>query len=572
MNRNRLILTGLVACALIAALLLTGVFGGTGDAVPEHEQAGYESDRMTAEGTRGGLAGRRSGASRTAPPAAGPRGPLTVTVMNFGGHPLAGIPVVVAPHEDITGRSFNSQTARSKRADAKGRVTFASVPYDGSYAVGLVMSRVQRKAWKDAGVEDPSGLSLLALDARLRTSVVAVDVNVIQGPDEIRILSQHAMRYRVEAFDVVRGRRVPDVKYHPTTYFVDHTGRECDAFIVGGRISSGALQIRRTPPKSGYLVPYPFVGYGTLSPLAHTVHLVDTLQPEAAITVSLDDASKTLTGKRKKGYAIVGHEHHELLLDATDGFGRTRVIGIPFVPHAEVDITVGLGGRLFGHGVGRLGADPDVPLHIELKVLPAEEDGLPFMEDFEEIFEEDIEVDMDIAPHVPKSTGAVEIRVLRPNGKPATGATVRGGGYTAHLDETGVLSLSSVVPGSHVFTIEGAGAPFTHRLEVAGGKTAKATVRGRLGGQILVRATAKGGRPLVGAMAIIALGERTYLNVKDGVQTLHRTVDHKGELLMHLVPGGEHTLHVRYLGATVSVRARVEPGKTTLAAVEFAIK
>ncbi|MDJ0973263.1 MAG: carboxypeptidase-like regulatory domain-containing protein [Planctomycetota bacterium] len=561
----------LLGCALVASLFFAGVFDTAALEEPDaHTEDAATDDPMrvdgleTADGDPAVLVGRDDG-DRT--PRV-PRGPVLVTVTNPGGHPLAGVPVVLGPSADLL--SLVAE-CRSEVADAQGRVRFADVPYDGSMSVGLIVSNVSSRMFREMGVVHPEGMRLAGLDARLQSAVRVKAATRIQG-GILALESPVGVRYDARAFDAATGRRLHSVAYKPHPRFIDHTGAACTAPLAPVPPEPGAqLALYRKAPQ-GYVLWSGRLAANGPSPMASRIVVHDPIPPIAGVTVSVRTDGEPVELGNETPYMAVGARGFGAQPGEPDAVGRIPLRHVPFVPHATVTVWWTLAGNRRAHGEGRFGASASEPLHIELKLLA------PVV--FEDVTEEvEIDADMEWIEEFGESEGAdrptparARVRVLRPDGTPGAGASVSIGGIRRVADRKGVATFSDIAPGRHHLTVWGAGWVPQRTHDFASDQEVELDVRGSEGGRVRVTVVGADGTPLPFAWVRLHAGTR-WMDEAGGSHRMDLETSGQGRRTFHMLPPGPLKLTAGYIHKISEQKTvQIVEGKTVDVEIVIPIK
>ena len=257
-----------------------------------------------------------------------------------------------------------------------------------------------------------------------------------------------------------------------------------------------------------------------------------------------------------------------------DEAGWIRVHGVPFVPDATVEVE---NTRWISKDVWAsttFGTDPEAEEAMQLRDRP---DVVPMYEDESYPIPRWAErPDVFGAQDDPRGTfrliesdggksraPLVELRVQRPDGKPAIGANVRLQGKNLIADSVGRVVFTDVPPGEHVVDILGAGPSWQARLSIEAVSRQIHHTRLPVPGTIDLQVVNRARNPLPYADVTVwqSSGLR-WFDMKENEQRVDPYVGPDGRRRLHNVePDAEIRLRVRYEGKERWLRTTVASGQ-----------
>lgn len=542
----------LVALLVAFALLLTLCTGSTPDdaeladgverASAEGPDAAMQVDAGVADATDGAARADAATLEGSADTAARGPGPVTFHVVDRGGRPLPGVPLVLT----------------RRRAGAPPEGVLAPTGPDGSAVVPDVLlgrDEVQLMVAIDplkSGMSDAGG-----------TPVTVVDAN----PMTLRHALARPARYHFVdaetglALDVQRATAYDDLRKRDVS---DDETRTLTVYDTEDTAGYSAFRTQVAPPE-GYVYWDAQLWSQPLSAYAHDLDVVVPLRRavDVRLTVLAHDGAPAAEAVV---YAFrIGSTSKRRPATLRDGFGTLHVQGVPFFRREAITFHVGIPGTTAERRLRlRMGVDPSEPL-VGTVQLPEPMPALgPGAEGGGSIGLGGHGSGAYFRGRFAGERGRAEVRVLRHDGSPAVGATVRVERRSAVTDEDGVARLANIPVGEHPVLVEQRGLlPITDTITIARGRVTRRALREGPGATVRLEVVDDRGEPLPYArFAATVPGERVqYIDEHEGVQRVDRYVDHDGRRTLERLDPRTRTVRVHWASRSTTVEVELRHGQ-----------
>ena len=523
------------------------------------------------------------------------RGPLTVTVLDRAGRPIAGVSVLCG----TVPRSSKSE-ARSLgecTTDAAGRTSFEDVPYDGSALVG---ARLQRQGTNDvlsAGLVASPDIRIEARAERIwlasaaepdvvwrsgiPPTVLFADVRAVVSGPEVTLTLDAGMPLEVDVRGTDHRRRSARWQVTPRLEWAADAFESPRLALTGGEQAAVTLKVE---PPSG-TVAYPWVWNVWIHPQAARLFAVAPLRDEVRVLAQFPPEVLPFREEQWNLEARVGGQPLPSLRLEARGDGLVEVHGFPHM----VGDTVALGGTLGDawtvQGSAVMGPDPRAPVVVRMTCEPKQEEtpltftlvegsfriaysrvGFELAGGVERVWLRGAVLASDGTTLVLADDGAEpapDLRVLvrLPNGRPATGAVVRGPWGEVRTDAEG----RAIVPRAHagaMATVGGAGAPTRVTLQPASGSN-EIEVRATSGGEVELLVVDELDRPLPYAtFAVTQPSGFPWADLDGDVQRIDPYTDARGRRTLRALEPGRVKILASFGSRSAEAEVEVEAGES----------
>ena len=562
---RRLLVYGLLSCVLVL-LLYALLHSGTRDDAetplgPDEERgAAGASSLLTSSGAKPGGTGGPGLASRVPPEAPSnedERGPVTVRVVGRDGQGLSGVFVGLTDSaKDLRWTRFLSMppVRAVLEADGGGEVVYRDLPYDGSVSV-MVFSMDPRATDGDAvGVIPAFGLSTFGVPVR---------------GAQVRFPAAYGLWLHVHEVEAETGRRVAHarstVKAASAEPLEVLPGRQPVLVLLPVEDKTG-LGISVQPPE-GRLAWDEATWRVQISPYAKRLEVYYPLRREVGVSVTVlePDGSPTLKPEvydvRAAGRNITASRR------ASDGLGRLRITGVPFLPGEALTVRARRrGGYAHATVTARIPAEAGVDLFLEVTLPPEPQNALGIGGGAGGSFRGrggSRNLITSGGSHV-RPKGAVVVLVRRRDGTPAQGARVYLGKRETRTDLKGRAHFPRVHPGEYAVRVKQVGLlPLSGKVTVRGEAQARLVLREGPGGRLEVCVVDDEGRPLAYArLQVKTASGQPWIDLQDGVQRVDPFTDHEGRRVLHGIEPGTISILATWGSRKRRVQVPAEPGQS----------
>jgi len=561
---RRLLVYGLLSCVL-GLLLYAFLHSGTPDGVetalgPDDERdATRESSLLTSSGEEPGGTGGPGLAPRALPDAPSnedKRGPVTVRVVGADGKGLPSVFVgLVASKRDLRWIEFYDPfpVRDILESDRQGEVVYRDLPYDGS--VSAVVCR------QDPGVPQrgrPKLLPRFGLEGR----------GVPIRGERVRFHASAGVRLQVQAVEAETGRPVPRARVSIN----DAHGASADAargsaLLVWPVEEKNSLLFSVEAP-DGRLAWDVRTWAVQISPYAKSLKAYYPLRREVGVSLTVLEPDRRPTPKpvvfdvRAAGRLITATRC------ASDGYGRLRITGVPFLPGETLSLKARRDGGVVQAGVtDRIPADADAELDLEITLPPEPANasliGIGGSAGTGAFRGRGGSRDLGFSGRHARPKGSVVVIVRRRNASPAQGARVYLGDREARTDLNGRAHFARVHPGEYAVRVQQVGLlPLSGKVIVRGEEQARLVLREGAGGRLEVQVVDDEGRPLTYArLQVKTASGQPWIDLQDGVQRVDPFTDHEGRRVLHGIEPGAVSIVATWGSRKTQVQVQADSGQ-----------